>query len=152
MGEATFEQVDRDGLMDFVRPRNDGILITTRTDGRPQASPVTLAVVGDRIMVSSYPDRAKVKNIRRDKRVSMCVLSAEFTGPWVQFDGTAEVIALPAGLEQMVAYYRAVMGEHPDWDAYRASVQADGKVLIRITVDRWGPIASGGWPAGVRRA
>ncbi|MDG4808117.1 PPOX class F420-dependent oxidoreductase [Micromonospora sp. WMMD1120] len=140
-------RVDRDGLLDFLRPRHRVVLLTTRADGRPQSSPVSAGVDGQgRIVVSTYPERAKVTNIRRDPRVSACVLSDDWNGPWVQVDGTAEVLDLPDALEPLVEYFRSISGEHPDWDEYRAAMVRQGKSLIRVTIDTWGPIATGGFP------
>ncbi|MET8356317.1 PPOX class F420-dependent oxidoreductase [Micromonospora sp. NPDC005171] len=141
-------RVDRDGLLDFVRPRHRVLLMTTRADGRPQSSPVSAGVDGQgRLVVSTYPERAKVSNLRRDPRVSACVLSDDWNGPWVQIDGTAEVLDLPEALEPLVEYFRSISGEHPDWDDYRAAMVRQGKSLIRVTIDAWGPIATGGFPA-----
>jgi PPOX class probable F420-dependent enzyme len=145
---ATNTVVDREKLLDFVRPRHQLVLITRRRDGAPQASPVTAGVDADgRIVISSYPERAKVANLRRDPECSVLVLSDDFGGPWVQVDGTAEVLDLPEALEPLVEYYRAISGEHPDWDEYRAAMTEQGKSLLRITPTRWGPIATGGFPA-----
>lgn len=145
---ATSTRVDRDGLLEFLRPRHHAIVITTRPDGRPQASPVTCGVDGEgRIVIASYPERAKTRNARRDPRVSVLVLSNEFGGPWVQLDGTAEVLDVPAAVEPLVEYYRSVSGEHPDWADYREAMVKQGKSLIRVTADRWGPVATGGFPA-----
>ena len=144
---ATNTRADRDQLLEFLRPRHHAILLTTRRDGRPQSSPNTCGVdAEDRIVISTYPERAKVHNIRRDPRVSVCVLSDEWNGPWVQVDGTAEVIDLPDALEPLVEYFRSISGEHPDWDEYRTAMRDQGKSLIRITIDAWGPIATGGFP------
>jgi PPOX class probable F420-dependent enzyme len=144
---ATNDRVDRDALLDFARPRHRGILTTVRRDGRPQLSPVSMGIDADgRVVVSTYPDRAKARNLRRDPRASVCVLSDDFDGAWVQVDGTAEVLDLPDALEPLVDYYRAIAGEHPDWDEYREAMRRQGKSLIRITVERWGPIATGGFP------
>ncbi|GLZ57689.1 MULTISPECIES: PPOX class F420-dependent oxidoreductase [Micromonospora] len=145
---ATNTRVDRDGLLDFLRPRHHVLLMTTRADGRPQSSPVSAGIDGQgRLVVSTYPERAKVTNIRRDPRVSACVLSDDWNGPWVQIDGTAEVLDLPEALEPLVEYFRSISGEHPDWDDYRAAMVRQGKSLIRVTIDAWGPIATGGFPA-----
>ncbi|MEU7927555.1 PPOX class F420-dependent oxidoreductase [Micromonospora sp. NPDC049801] len=141
-------RVDRDTLLDFLRPRHRVVLMTTRADGRPQSSPVSAGIDGEgRLVVSTYPERAKVTNIRRDPRVSACVLSDDWNGPWVQIDGTAEVLDLPEALEPLVEYFRSISGEHPDWDDYRAAMVRQGKSLIRVTIDAWGPIATGGFPA-----
>jgi PPOX class probable F420-dependent enzyme len=144
---ATNTRVDLAGLLDFVRPRHRAVLLTTRADGRPQASPVTAGVDGGRIVISSYPERAKTRNARRDPRVSVLVLSDDFSGPWVQVDGTAEVIDAADDVEPLVEYYRCISGEHPDWDEYRQAMLAQGKSLLRITPESWGPVATGGFPA-----
>ena len=145
---ATNTEVQRDELLAFLRPRHKAILITTRRDGRPQASPNTCGVDSEgRIVISTYPERAKVANLRREPQVSVCVLSDDFGGAWVQVDGTAEVLDLPEALEPLVEYFRSISGEHPDWDEYRQAMRDQGKSLIRITIDRWGPIATGGFPA-----
>ena len=145
---ATTTAVDRDELVDFVRPRHRGILCTARSDGSPQLSPVTMGVdEGGRIVVASYPERAKVANLRRKADASVCVLSDEFNGPWVQVQGHAEVLDLPEALDGLVEYFRAISGEHPDWDEYRRAMTDQGKILIRLEPQRWGPIATGGFPA-----
>jgi PPOX class probable F420-dependent enzyme len=145
---ATNTPVDRDALLDFVRPRHHMVLITTRADGAPQASPVTGGVDGTgHIVVSSYPERAKSHNMRRDARCSVLVLSDDFGGAWVQLDGVGEVVGLPEALEPLVEYFRAISGEHPNWDEYREAMTRQRKVLLRIRPTRWGPIATGGFPA-----
>jgi PPOX class probable F420-dependent enzyme len=144
---ATADRVSRADLLDFVRPRHKALLLTYRADGGPQLSPVACGVDADgRIVVSSYPERAKARNARREPRVSVCVLSDEFDGPYVQVDGRAEVLDLPAALEPLVEYYRVISGEHPDWDEYRAAMVRQGKCLIRVEIERWGPVATGGFP------
>ena len=77
----------------------------------------------------------------------MLFLSDDFGGAWVQVDGEAEVIDMPAAAEALVDYYRAIAGEHPDWDEYRQAMTDQGKSLVRIAPARWGPIATGGFPA-----
>jgi len=145
---ATNTRVELAELLEFVRPRHHMILITTRRSGGPQASPVTGGVDAEgRIVISTYPDRAKVANLRRDPAVAVLVLSDDFGGAWVQVDGTAEVLDLPAALEPLVDYYRSISGEHPDWDEYRQAMREQGKSLLRITPERWGPVATGGFPA-----
>ena len=144
---ATADQVDRAELLEFIRPRHNVILVTTRADGRPQLSPVTGGVDTDgRIVISSYPQRAKSRNARRDPRVSVLVLSDNFGDAWVQIDGSAEVIDLPDAVEPLVEYFRCISGEHPDWAEYRAAMVRQGKCLIRVTLENWGPIATGGFP------
>ena len=145
---ATNRTVDVNELLAFVRPRHHMILLTRRRDGGSQASPVTGGVdPSGRIVVSTYPERAKVVNLRRDPGCSVLVLSDEFNGAWVQVDGTAEVVDLPDAIEPLVEYFRSISGEHPDWAEYRQAMRDQGKSLIRITPSRWGPIATGGFPA-----
>ncbi len=145
---ATADRVDRDALLDFLRPRHQAVLLTRRRSGGPQLSPVTCGLDAEgRIVVSTYPQRAKVANARRVPDVSLCVLSPEWDGAWVQVDGGAEVLDLPEALEPLVEYYRSISGEHPDWDEYRAAMTRQGKALLRITVTDWGPVATGGFPA-----
>jgi PPOX class probable F420-dependent enzyme len=145
---ATNTTVDRAEMLEFVRPRHHMILIATRRDGRPQASPVTAGVDAEgRIVISTYPDRAKAHNLRRSPDCSVLVQSDTFNGPWLQIDGRAEVLELPEALEPLVEYFRCISGEHSDWDEYRAAMVEQGKSLIRITPTQWGPIATGGFPA-----
>jgi PPOX class probable F420-dependent enzyme len=98
------------------------------------------------VVISSYPQRAKSVNIRRNPTASVVVLSDEFNGAYVQVDGDAEVIDGPDAVELLVDYYRVIAGEHPDWDEYRRAMTEQGKCLIRITPRRWGPVATGGFP------
>jgi PPOX class probable F420-dependent enzyme len=147
---ATADRVDREQLLAFLRARTRAVLVTRRASGAPQLSPVTFGVDPEgRVVVSTYPQRAKVANARRDPAVSLCVLSDDFDGPWVQLDGEAEVLDLPEALEPLVGYYRSISGEHPDWDEYRAAMTRQGKCLLRIGVTGWGPVATGGFPPAV---
>jgi PPOX class probable F420-dependent enzyme len=144
---ATNDTVDREGLLDFVRPRHRMILMTTRADGGIQSSPLAGGVDDEgRLVLSTYPQRAKVRNLRARPQASVCVLSDDWNGPWVHVDGHAEVLDLPDALEPLVEYFRCIAGEHSDWEEYRQAMQRQGKSLIRLTVDRWGPIATGGFP------
>jgi PPOX class probable F420-dependent enzyme len=146
---ATNDRVDRSQLIDFARTRHQLTLITTKRDGRPQASPVTGGVDAEgRIVISTYPDRAKAVNLRRNPAVTVLVHSDEWNGAWVQVDGTAEVLDMPspAAEDGLVEYFRCISGEHSDWDEYRAAMRRQGKSLVRVTIESWGPIATGGFP------
>ena len=146
---ATTDRVDRTQLLDFARSRHRLTLVTVRGDGRPQASPVTGGVDSEgRIVISTYPDRAKAVNLRRRPAATVLVHSDEWDGPWVQVDGAAEVLDMPAqeAEDALVEYFRCISGEHPDWEDYRAAMRRQGKSLIRVTVESWGPIATGGFP------
>jgi PPOX class probable F420-dependent enzyme len=146
---ATAERVDRQQLLDFARTRHHGSLLTLRRDGRPQLSPVTAGVdEAGRIVISTYPDRAKAINARRNPAVSVLIHSDAWDGPYVQIDGSAEVLDMPSaeGEDALVEYFRCIAGEHPDWAEYRQAMRRQGKSLIRITIEGWGPVATGGFP------
>ena len=145
---ATADRVDRNALLDFVRPRHHMVLTTFRSDGSLQSSPVTGGVDQEgRIVISSYPERAKTANARKRPEVSVMVLSDDFGGAWVQVDGDCEVIDAPDSVEPLVDYFRCISGEHPDWDEYRQAMLDQGKSILRLTPTRWSPIATGGFPA-----
>jgi PPOX class probable F420-dependent enzyme len=146
---ATNTAVDRDELLEFVRPRHRMILLTPRRDGGRQGSPVTAGVdARGRIVIATYPQRAKSVNVARHRHAAVVVLSEDFDGPWVQVEGPAELLTLPEALDPLVDYFRSVSGEHPDWDDYREAMIRQGKALIRITPQRWSPVSTGGFPPG----
>jgi PPOX class probable F420-dependent enzyme len=145
---ATDTEVDRATLEEFLRPRHHAVLGTTRSNGDIQMSPVTMGLSQDgSVLISSYPERAKVRNLRRRPRASVCVLSDSFGDSWVQLTGTTTVVDLPDALDGLVEYFRSISGEHPDWDEYRQAMVTQGKVLLKIDIQRWGPISKGGFPA-----
>lgn len=85
----------------------------------------------------------KAMNLARDSRASLCVLSDDFFGPWVQIDGDVEIVRRPEAIDVLVEYYRQVSGEHPDWDDYRAAMEAERRVALRLTITGAGPDRSG---------
>ena len=110
-------------------------------------SPVTMGVGPDgTILIASYPERAKVHNLRLHPQAAVCVLSEDFGGAWVQVSGTATVVDLPEAMEGLVTYFRSISGEHSDWDEYRQAMTDQGKVLIRVALESWGPLSKGGFP------
>jgi PPOX class probable F420-dependent enzyme len=136
--------VDVAEALDFVRSNPRAVLVTRRRDGRPQTSPVTAGVAGDgTVVISSRETAMKVRNLERDPAASLCVLSDAFFGPWVQVDGTVEIAHLPEAMDGLVDYYRRLSGEHPDWDDYRAAMERERRVLLRLTVIAAGPNRSG---------
>ena len=129
---------------EFLREHHRAVLVTSRADGRPQTSPVSVAVDDDGMAVISTRETAmKVHNLRREPRASLCVISDEFYGPWAQVDGTVEIVRLPDAMDGLVDYYRRISGEHPDWDDYRAAMVRDRRVLLRLSIERAGPSRSG---------
>ena len=133
-----------DDARGFLRSNHHAVLATFRRDGRPQLSPVAVALDADGFaVVSSRETAVKTKNLRRDARASLCVMNDGFFGEWVQIEGTATVVSLPDAMDGLVEYYRAVSGEHPDWDDYRAAMERDRRVILRIAIERAGPDVSG---------
>ena len=127
-----------------LRENENAVLATWQHDGRLQMSPVTVGLVAaGRVIIASRETTYKVWYLRRDPRATLCVFVEAFTGPWVQMEGTAEVVALPEAMEPLVDYYRRLAGEHPDWEDYRRAMIADRRALIRITIERAGPDRQG---------
>ncbi|MDQ4097143.1 MAG: PPOX class F420-dependent oxidoreductase [Actinomycetota bacterium] len=129
-----------DEAREFIRTHHRAVVVARRRDGGPLLSPVTVGLQGEHVVISSRQTAYKVKALRRDPRASLCVLSDSFFGaPWIQVDGTAEIVPLPEAMELLVDYYRDISGEHPDWDDYRRAMERDRRVIIRITLERAGP-------------
>ena len=136
--------IDAEHVRAFLRENHRAVLATTKANGRPQLSPVTVAVDDDgAAMVSTRETSMKVANLRRDPWAGLCVFTDRFFGEWVQAAGPVEIVALPDAMEGLVDYYRRVSGEHPDWDDYRAAMTRDRRVLLRITIEEAGPNKQG---------
>jgi len=136
--------MDIDAALGFIRVNHRAVMLTYRADGRPQLSPIVCNVDADgRVAVSTRETALKTRNLRRDPRVSLCVLNDGFYGDWIQVDGTAEVVSLPDAMDPLVDYYRSISGEHPDWDEYRNAMERERRVIVRISVDRAGPDRAG---------
>ena len=130
--------------LDYVRTQHTAVLGTLKSDGTPQLSPVTVGVDDDgHVVISTRQTAYKVRHIRRDPRVWLCGLPDTFYGRWIQIEGTAEIVELPAAMDALVAYYRSFSGEHPDWDDYRAAMERDQRVILRITITKAGPDVTG---------
>lgn len=128
----------------FIAANPRAVLATTRADGRPQLSPVTVGVdAGGRVLISTRETAVKAKNLARDPRASLCVMNDGFFGEWIQAEGRAELVHLPEAMDLLVDYYRQISGEHPDWEDYREAMKRDRRLIVRITIDRAGPDVSG---------
>ena len=135
--------MDLDEARAFMREHHRGILATLRPDGRPQMSAITVGVDDQgRAVISTSEDAYKVRRIRKDPRVSICVMSENFW-KWIQVDGTATVVSLPEAMEPLVDYYRSISGEHPDWNEYRQAMEDQRRVLLRVEIERAGPAPRG---------
>jgi PPOX class probable F420-dependent enzyme len=129
---------------DFLRAHHRAVLATSRSDGRPQLSPVTCTVDDEnRVLISTREAALKTRNLRRRPQASLCVFTDNFFGEWVQVEGDVEIIPLPDAMDLLVEYYRSISGEHPDWADYRAAMVRDRRVIVRIHITRAGPDASG---------
>ncbi|MFC4058433.1 PPOX class F420-dependent oxidoreductase [Planomonospora corallina] len=136
--------MDLDKAREFIRDNHRAVMLTRHADGRPQMSPVTVGLdVRGRPVISTRETAAKVRNLRRDPRVALCVMTDAFYGEWIQIEGTAEIVSLPEAMDLLVAYYRDLSGEHPDWDDYRAAMERDRRVIVRIDLTRAGPDVHG---------
>jgi PPOX class probable F420-dependent enzyme len=133
-----------DEAREFIATHHRAVLATRRADGETQMSPVVCAVDDDgRVLVSTRETAMKTRHLRRDPRAALCVFTDGFFGPWVQVEGRAEVISLPGAMDSLIDYYRRVSGEHPDWADYRAAMVRDRRVIVKLSIDRAGPNASG---------
>src|SRR5262245_34461179 len=136
--------MDLDLARDFVRRNHRAVLTTYFPDGRAQLSPVTVGVDdGGHVIVSTRETAIKTRNLTQDPRAVLCVLTEAFFGQWVLIEGRAEILHLPEAMEPLVDYYRGISGEHPDWADYRAAMERDGRVLVRVTITRAGPDRQG---------
>ncbi len=135
--------MDVAAALEMIRHQHRAVLATERGDGHPQLSPVSAGVLGDTVVISSREPSMKVRNLRRRPFASLCVFPDTFFGSWVQVEGPVEVVALPQAMQLLVDYYRTVAGEHPDWEDYRAAMERERRVMIRLTVQRAGPDRSG---------
>jgi PPOX class probable F420-dependent enzyme len=104
---------------------------------------VAVGVDDDTVVVSTRETAVKARNLRRRPWASLIVFTDNFYGNSVQVEGPVEVVSLPEAMEGLMAYYRGISGEHPDWDEYRAAMAKEQRVLVRITVERAGPDHAG---------
>jgi len=136
--------LDRDEAIEFLRDHHRSVLATRRSDGGVQLSPVVHALDAEgRVMISTREPAMKVRNVRRDGQAWLCVLNDRFFGGWAQAEGPVDVVALPEAMPLLEDVYRAVAGEHPDWEDFRAAMERERRVVLRITVERVGPTVSG---------
>ena len=133
-----------DEARQFIAAHHRAVLATQRSDGRPQLSPVLCAVDDDgRVIISTREAALKTRNLRRSPFASLCVISDAFFGSWIQVEGSAEVVSLPDAMDLLIDYYRRTAGEHPDWADYRAAMERERRVIVRVSIDRAGPDVSG---------
>ena len=133
-----------DDAQAFVASNHRAVLITRRASGGLQASPVLVGVDGEgKLVISTREGTYKTRNLRRDPTAVLCIFNDGFFGPWLQVEGTAQVVSLPAAMEGLVDYYRGISGEHPDWDDYRRAMRQQRRVLVRVSIEKVGPTRAG---------
>jgi PPOX class probable F420-dependent enzyme len=135
--------MDPAAAVDWVRRNHRAVVTTLRADGRPAMTPITVGADGDKIVISTREPSMKVRHLRRDPRIWLCLLNDGFFGEFLVAEGTVEIVSLPEAMEGLVNYYRNISGEHPDWDEYRAAMVRDQRVVLRITPTYVGPTVSG---------
>jgi PPOX class probable F420-dependent enzyme len=136
--------VTPDEAREFVASNHRAVMVTRRSTGGLQISPITVGSDSDgKIVISSRETTYKVRNLRRDPTATLCVFTDDFFGPWMQIEGTAEIVPLPEAMGRLVDYYRRISGEHPDWDDYRRAMVKQRRVLIRPSIDNVGPTHAG---------
>ena len=136
--------MDTAAALDFLRANHWAVMATTKADGSTQLSPITVGVDADnRVVVSTRETAYKVRHLRALPYAAICAFTDGFFGQWIQVEGPVEIVPLPEAMEPLVDYYRSISGEHPDWDDYRAAMERDRRVILRMTVERAGPDVSG---------
>ncbi|MFD9329747.1 PPOX class F420-dependent oxidoreductase [Streptomyces sp. NPDC060065] len=136
------QDATQDALLKLLSEYQGGVLVTLKKDGRPQLSNVSHAYYPDEriIRISLTDDRAKTRNLRRDARASYHVTS-ENRRAYTVAEGTADLTPVASDphdetVEELIRYYRDVLGEHPDWDDYRAAMVRDRRLVLRLHVER----------------
>jgi len=136
--------VDTAAALEFLRANHRAVMATTKADGSTQLSPITVGVDAEgRVVVSTRETAYKVRHLHALPYAAICAFTDGFFGDWIQVEGPVDIVALPEAMEPLVDYYRSIRGEHPDWDDYRATMERDRRVILRMTVERAGPNVSG---------
>ena len=136
--------MDTAAALEFLRANHRAVMATTKADGSTQLSPITVGVDAEgRVVVSTRETAYKVRHLHALPYAAICAFTDGFFGDWIQVEGPVDIVALPEAMEPLVDYYRSIRGEHPDWDDYRATMERDRRVILRMTVERAGPNVSG---------
>ena len=133
-----------DEARQFVASNHRAVLVTRRSAGGLQTSPVTVGIdENGKVVISSRETAYKVRNLRRQPTATLCVFTDDFFSAWMQIEGTAEIVPLPQAMDGLIDYYRRISGEHPDWDDYRRAMINQRRVLIRLSISAVGPTRAG---------
>jgi PPOX class probable F420-dependent enzyme len=128
---------------EFATSNHRAVLVTRRPDGGAQTSPIVVGADDEKLVISTRETAFKTRNLRRDPTATLCIFTENFFGPWIQVEGTAEIVSLPEAMEGLVDYYRRISGEHPDWEDYRRAMERERRVLVRVSIDKVGPTRAG---------
>ncbi len=125
----------------FLAVNHRGVLAARKRDGWAQLTLVSPSIDAEgHVILTSRGTTYKVKNIRRDPRVSLVVFGEQFHGSkYVQIHGTAEIIEQPEAMDLLIHWHRQVKGEHANWDEYRETMKQERRVILRINIERVGP-------------
>jgi PPOX class probable F420-dependent enzyme len=125
----------------FLADHHRGVLVARKRDGWPQITLVTPVLDPEgRVILHSRADAFKVKNIRRNPKVSLLVMGEDFSGSkYVQVHGTAEIIPQPEAMDLLIYWHRQARGEHPNWQEYCEKMKTEDQVAIRIRIEKVNP-------------
>jgi PPOX class probable F420-dependent enzyme len=140
---GSVERMDVNSALAFVATNHHAVMAVRRLDGTPTMSPVAVGVLDGTFVISSRETAYKVKSLRRDPHAWLCVLPDGFFGQWIQITADVEIISMPDALDPLIEYYRATVGEHPDWDDYAAAMEREQRVLLRLAPTAVGPTKQG---------
>ncbi|WP_227980461.1 PPOX class F420-dependent oxidoreductase [Nocardia spumae] len=133
--------MELDVALDFARTTPRSVLTTIRRNGRPQLSNVTHWAAPDGVIrISITADRAKYFNLSREPWAALHITREDFWA-YAVLEGDVDLTPVAANpddatVEELIAYYRALSGEHPDWDDYRRAMVEDRRVLVRLRPTR----------------
>ncbi len=126
---------------EFLKHHHHGVLVARKRDGSLQMTLVSPVIgAGGKVIITARDTTYKVANIRRNPQVSLLVYGEKFNGSnYIQIDGRAEVIAHPQAMDIVLDWHRQIRGEPPSWDDLRQKTLAEGRIAIRVDIEKVGP-------------
>ena len=124
----------------YLKENHHGVLVARKKDGSLQMALVSPTIDAEgRVIITARDATYKVKNIRRDPRISLLVYG-EFAGSdYIQIDGNAEVVEHPRAMDIVLEWHRQIRGVPSDWDDIRKKTLAEGRIAMRVTIEKVGP-------------
>jgi PPOX class probable F420-dependent enzyme len=125
----------------FLKSNHHGCLVTRKKDGSLQMTLVSPVLGADgNVIITARDTTYKVKNIKRNPQVSLLVYGDKFHGSnYIQIDGRAEVVSHPAAMDIVLDWHRKIRGEPNTWDEIRQKTLAEGRIAIRVNIEKVGP-------------